>query len=260
MTPKRILFLLAHQDDEVFIAPRISYELARGASLSFIYLTNGVTASASRIDRDSESRACLKRLGVKAEQIIFLGTEFRIADGRLPCSLDQCFLSLLEKTKNNVFDEIYTPAWEGGHQDHDASFLLALALARRLNLEDNIWQFYLYNGFRTRGRFFRVFCPLPMTRERRQRRLNLSDGFLTLRSVLDFKSQRKTWLGLLPQTLIHCLFSRNEVFDRATAEQILAPPHEGKLLYERWKRMAFGDFKRETLPFENNFINHDKGR
>jgi len=46
----------------------------------------------------------------------------------------------------------------------------------------------------------------------------------------------------------------------ATVEQILAPPHEGILLYERWKRMAFCDFKRETLPFENNFINQDKGR
>lgn len=260
MTPKTILFLLAHQDDEVFIAPRISYELSRGARLLFVYLTSGVGVGASSNERDNESRACLMRLGVEEEQIIFLGTDSRIADGHLVKHLEQCFFSLVEKIRGHSFDEIYVPSWEGGHQDHDATFLLGLALARRLDLEDSIWQFYLYNGFRTRGRFFRVFCPLPVARRRRQRRLNLSEGLLTLRSILAFKSQRKTWLGLFPQTLIHFLFLGNEVFDHATAEQILAPPHEGRLLYERWKRMTFVDFRRETLTFEATFIGQIRDR
>jgi hypothetical protein len=43
-------------------------------------------------------------------------------------------------------------------------------------------------------------------------------------------------------------------------EQILAPPHKGRLLYERWKRMTFVDFRKETLAFEANFIGQRKER
>ena len=260
MTPKKILFLLAHQDDEVFIAPRISYELSRGALPFFIYLTNGMPAGASRNERDNESRACLMRLGVEEEQIIFLGTESRIPDGHLVNHLEQCFLSLVEKTKNHAFDEIYTPAWEGGHQDHDAAFLIGLALARRLGLENNLWQFYLYNGFKTRGRFFRVIHPLPQTSERRRRQLKLSEGIATLRSIASFKTQWKTWLGLLPQLLVHLIFFRVEILDLSEIAQLAKPAHEGGLLYERWKRMRFSEFKAKALNFEADFIAARKDR
>ena len=260
MTSKKILFLLAHQDDEVFIVPRILYELSRGALPFFVYLTNGMAAGEIGNERDKESRACLMRLGVAEELIIFLGTESRIPDGHLVNHLEQCFLSLLEKTKRHTFDDIYTPAWEGGHQDHDAAFLIGLALARRLRLQDNLWQFYLYNGFKTRGRLFRVFHPLPNTRERRQRQLTLSEGLSTVRSIFTFRTQRRTWLGLFPQILIHLIFLRTEIFDLGGVAQLAKPAHKGGLLYERWKRMCFADFKAKTLPFEANFIVTGKDR
>jgi LmbE family N-acetylglucosaminyl deacetylase len=253
MTRKKILFLLAHQDDEIFIAPRISYELSRGAAPFFVFLTNGVTGG-DRSERDNESRACLKRLGVHEEQIVFLGTEFHIPDSQLVSHLEQCFGSLIEKIKGYAFDEIYAPAWEGGHQDHDAAFLIGLALARRVGLENNFWQFYLYNGLNRRGRFFRVFYPLPNKRERRQRKFKLSEGISILRSIFTFKSQRRTWLGLFPQTLIHLVFFRTEVFDRGALEQLAGPAHGGGLLYERWKRMSFAEFKQKARAFEQSFI------
>lgn len=251
---RKILFLLAHQDDEVFIAPRISYELSGGASLFFLYLTSGVAFGGDPSVRDNESRACLKRLGVREEQIVFLGTELHIPDGQLVSHLEHCFRSLMEKIKGYTIDDVYAPAWEGGHQDHDAAFLIGLALARRLGLESNFWQFYCYNGFNTRGRFFRVFYPLPNKRERRQRKLKLSEGISILRSIFTFKSQRKTWLGLFPQTLIHLVFCRTEVFDRGTVDQLARPAHEDGLLYERWKRMCFVEFKQKARAFERSFI------
>jgi LmbE family N-acetylglucosaminyl deacetylase len=257
MIPKKILFLLAHQDDEVFIAPRISYELCRGASLFFLYLTNGVAFGEDPSVRDNESRACLKRLGVREEQIVFLGTELHIPDNQLVSHLERCFGSLIERIKGYTIDEVYAPAWEGGHQDHDAAFLIGLALARRLGLESNLWQFYCYNGFNTRGRFFRVFHPLPTTCERRQRKLKVSEGLSILRSIFTFRSQRRTWLGLFPQTLIHLVFCRTEVFDRGTVDQVARPAHEGGLLYERWKRMCFADFENKVQRFKQDFIARD---
>ena len=55
-------------------------------------------------------------------------------------------------------DEVYLPAWEGGHQDHDAGHLLGLSLAAPgLRLR----QFPLYQGAGLPGPFFRVMAPLP---------------------------------------------------------------------------------------------------
>jgi LmbE family N-acetylglucosaminyl deacetylase len=255
--PKKILFICAHQDDEVFVRSRISLALRGGITPYFVYLTNGAVKGSSAI-RDDESRRFLKRLGVSEKQIIFLGTEFRIPDGDLVSHLQTCFARLLERLGDHVFNEIYAPAWEGGHQDHDAAFVLGLALARRLRLENNFWQFYLYNGFNTRGRFFRVVYPLPSNLQRIERKVGFSEGLAALKSIFVFKSQRKTWLGLFPQFLIQLLFIRREVFHRGSPQQLAAPAHEGGLLYERWKRMAYSDFKKKAREFEIDHLGASK--
>ena len=257
---KKILFLLPHQDDEVFIGPRISFELSRGSTSYFVYLTDGVITREGSPVRDDESRTFLKRLGIAEEQIIFLGTESHIPDGDLVNHLEKCFELLLERIKGHAFTEIYAPAWEGGHEDHDAAFLIGLALTRRLRLENNFWQFYTYNGFNTRGRFFRVMHPLPNNLQRVGRKLKFSEGLAVLKSMFLFKSQRKTWLGLFLQTLIHLLFVRREVFHRGAAEQLAAPAHEGGLLYERRKRMSYTDFRKKAQKFEIDFIAAAKAR
>jgi len=244
----QILFLFAHQDDEVFVAPRIAYECKRNATPYVVYFTDGM------ITRDAESRTVLRRLGVAEDQIFFLGTEAHIPDGKLVDHLQECFEHLLDKIGGNRFDEIYMPAWEGGHQDHDAVFLIGLALAKRLGLEKNLWQFYLYNGFRTRGRFFRVFHPLPNRPARRERKLTISESLGVIKAILNFKSQRTTWVGLLPQSLIHLFFMRTEVFHLATSEQLRRPAHEGALLYERYNRMSFVEFTTKTRMFQAGFI------
>ena len=73
----------------------------------------------------------LRHLGIAPEQVVFLGSEFQIPDGYLVNRFEKWFELLLEKVEGHMFDEIYAPAWEGGHQDHDAAFLIGLALARR---------------------------------------------------------------------------------------------------------------------------------
>ena len=251
---RKILFLLAHQDDEIFVATRISFELSRGRSPYLVYLTNGASTAQNVAVRDHESRMFLRHLGIAPKQVVFLGSEFQIPDGHLVNRFEECFELLLEKVEGHMFQEIYAPAWEGGHQDHDAAFLIGLALARRLGLEICFWQFYCYNGFNTRGRFFRVIHPLPKRVERRERRFTLCEGFTVLRSIVFFKSQKKTWLGLLPQTVIYLLFLRTEVFHRGTGEQVAAPAHKGRLLYERWKRMSYGDFETKARKFQRDFI------
>jgi LmbE family N-acetylglucosaminyl deacetylase len=255
MTCKRnLLFLLAHQDDEVFVAPRILYERRRGADIRVIYLTTGAPNLRQTQIRNEESRVALQQLSVGKEHIFFLGSEFNIPDGRLVNKLEKCFATLINAVEGESYDEIYAPAWEGGHQDHDASFLIGLALAQRLGIEANFWQFYLYNGHNTRGRFFRVFHPLSTGLERRERALDLAEALTVARSILAFKSQKKTWFGLAPQTLFHFLFVRTEVFQRGGPSQLLTPPHSLPLLYERYKRMSFDDFAKSATYFQARYI------
>jgi LmbE family N-acetylglucosaminyl deacetylase len=246
---RQILFLFAHQDDEVFVAPRIAFECGRNAHPYIVYFTDGT------INRDAESRTVLRRLGVADDRVLFLGTELRIPDGSLVDHLQDCYNWLVDRIGVGAFDEIYVPAWEGGHQDHDALFVIGLAVAKHFSLEKNLWQFYLYNGFKTRGRFFRVFQPLPTSAPRRERKLKISEGAIALRAIFDFKSQKKTWIGLLPQSLINLLFIRMEIFHLATAAQLEKPPHGGALLYERYRRMSFVEFTNKSRAFRAKFIN-----
>ena len=113
---RKVLFLLAHQDDEIFVATRISFELRRGRSPYLVYLTNGASTAQNVAVRDQESRMFLRHLGIAPEQVVFLGSEFQIPDGYLVNRFEKWFELLLEKVEGHMFDEIYAPAWEGGHQ------------------------------------------------------------------------------------------------------------------------------------------------
>jgi LmbE family N-acetylglucosaminyl deacetylase len=249
-----LLFLLAHQDDEVFIASKLAFEVDRGAILHLAYLTSGAATTADSIIREKESKKFLAQLGVAPEQLTFLGREVGIPDARLVEYLEICLHGLLVKFHGITFDEIYAPAWEGGHHDHDASFLIGAALSQHLGIAANFWQFYLYNGYKTRRRFFRVFCPLPICAERQARDLTVKEGLETLRAIFLFKSQWRTWLGLFPQCFLHLVFVRKEIFDRASVSQLAGRPHDGELLYERWNRISYSEFREKAFAFEQKYI------
>ena len=103
------LFVLAHQDDEIAVATRITYALQRGNEVTVIFLTDGEGRKATSQERDAESREVLQRLGVK--NAIFLGSEERIPDGALYEHMPLA-LQLLERV--GPVDEVVCLAWEGG--------------------------------------------------------------------------------------------------------------------------------------------------
>src|SRR4029079_13639426 len=85
-------------------------------------------------------------------------------------------------------DEIITLAWEGGHQDHDAAHLvaLALAIARGVRCID----FPPYLGKR---RPYRVLARLCIGETRR---LSMREIWRRAMLCWRYPSQRRTWLGL----------------------------------------------------------------
>jgi LmbE family N-acetylglucosaminyl deacetylase len=242
------LCILAHQDDEVAMASRIAREAQARRSVYCAFLTDG---SGNRSDpevRNAESRTVLARLGVPPENVFFIGTEERFRDGALFRELDRALAGVERVTNELSLDEILCLAWEGGHPDHDASHLIALAVARRRNLLDKTWQFPIYNG-RNTPHFFRVMSPIEND-EVEIRRLSFREGLRFGALGLAYPSQRRSWLGLLPWTLFKLAIRRREVAKRATVEAVRRRPHEGTLLYERRYSVSYAEFRR----FADDFI------
>ena len=220
------------------MATRIVFETRAGRAVQCVILTNGSAYGANPAVRDAESLVALTKLGVRPDAICFLGSRHGIEDLALVRSLDHSFGLLKEHLRSAQIDQIFCLAFEGGHPDHDASHLVALALARERRLLNNIWQFPMYNGRGTPGQLFRVMTPVD-SRGGLKRRISLRDGLrIALLSSL-YRSQRSTWLGLLPEALVKLVFLRREIMQRAKREAAMRKPHAGKLFYERRFGVAY---------------------
>ena len=151
-----VLFLLPHPDDEMGVFPWLR-RAARTSRVRCVYLTDGGYGGQDIGVREAESRGVRARLGV--HDVRFLGREAGIHDGQLHASLDR-LVAVLPACVGDLPTplEIYAPAWEGGHQDHDAAHLAGVWLARRTGAACH--QFPLYTGNGQPGPLFRMFGPL----------------------------------------------------------------------------------------------------
>jgi N-acetylglucosamine malate deacetylase 1 len=233
-----VVFVLAHQDDEIAFASRIRLALSRGDRVTCVCLTDGASAVSASI-RDEESRRVLEFLG--AGLLIVAPAPHRIVDGSLPDHLDLA-LSFLESSVSEV-DEVVTLAWEGGHQDHDASFLIAAAFAQRRGIRCLEMPLYNAQGV-TRGPLFRVMHPVGDGWTSRP--IPFREKLATILLTRFYPSQRKTWLGLAPLML----FTRSRELTRvADLRRALVPPHSGPLLYERRFRYPYSRFADRAARF-----------
>jgi LmbE family N-acetylglucosaminyl deacetylase len=247
------LCILAHQDDEVAMASRIWRRSREGCSVHCAFLTDGAGHGSDSAVRNAESRAVLTSLDVPNENILFLGTEHRLADGALFRNLDRGYGVLEEATRALPLDEILCLAWEGGHPDHDASHLIALAVARRRAILENTWQFSLYNGGRSRGRLLRVMSPIDGG-DIRTHRLSPAEGIRLGLLPFAYPSQRRTWLGLFPGAFLQFALLRRESTMGVSLEAPRDRPHEGRLFYERRFGVSFSEFQEATKAFRERYL------
>lgn len=245
---KRVLVLLAHQDDEYFAAPWIREELKSGNDVACLYFTDGGSRTAPAT-RDAESRRVLHELGVRADRIAFLGGAERIPDGALVKHITRAKELVESWLAENRFsvDRIYSPDYEGGHADHDAVYIIAAQVTRAYKIAADSWSFALYNA---------CGCPKPVFRTLK---LLKRPGFRTLRYSVArgwqfamlcwrYPSQRRTWLGLFPESLLRRLFVRAESLNPLDAQRPLRRPHQGELLYERMFGVSYEEFATAAEP------------
>jgi hypothetical protein len=246
---KNVLFIAAHQDDECAMSTRISREVEAGHTVHCAFLTDGSGGASTPQVRDEESRRVLSKLGVPEANIHLVGTRAGITGESLPHQMALALEELEAAVRELPIRRVYTLAYEGGHQDHDACHLVALVFAARCGLSRCTWQMPLYNGYRTPWKLFRMHKTLPGPQRSYQRTLPLREGLRHALLCLQFRSQWRSWIGLFPEHLLQRGLLRRERLQTTSLTALLERPHSGRLLYERIFGFSYETFYEEAESF-----------
>lgn len=246
-----VLFLLAHPDDEFGVFPWIEHALDQGRAVHCAWMTDGGWGGQDILRRQRESESVLSRMGVQRALMYFLGGQHGVADGDLWNQLERAVQELRARYSALPISQVVFPAWEGGHPDHDASHLAGLSLARELGAE--ALQYTLYQGEGLPGPLFKVLSPLTVNGPRIPLAVSASQRLRYILACLQFRSQWKSFVGLLPFYALKLCFTRHPfVLQPARAFRTAERPHPGPLLYERRGGPDWDSFASRTAPYRHH--------
>jgi hypothetical protein len=201
--------------------------------------------------RDAESLAVLADLGVDRSDVV-MGE--RVPDGDLPLHLDAALAKVEAATGGDRPHRIYCLGYEGGHQDHDASHLVALAYAHRHGLAGRTWQLPFYTGTGAPWKLFRVMRPIPGMPVC-SRRLRAGEARAAARLATRYPSQKRTWIGLFPEYVLRRGLQRREIVQPVT---VPPRPIHGRPLYESLFGYPAERFRQATRPFLDRLLGEDE--
>jgi hypothetical protein len=183
--------------------------------------------------RNNETIDVLGRLGMDAEDIIFVGSILGIDDQSLIDNIPVAS-AWLQQWLGSVggVEAIYTPAWEGGHSDHDTLHAISAQVCHNLGLLDKLRQYSLYNSYQRSWQFFRALYPLPANGTVERVRVPWPLRFRFLAYSFLYPSQLKGWLGIFPFFVLHYFFKGTSQLQTVSLARITQRPHPGALYYE----------------------------
>lgn len=234
-------FLFAHCDDEFAVFPVLEALARSGASVRCAYLTHGGRGAERR---PHESLQVLEHFGVKPSQVQFLGRELGVPDGELDAHAGRILQRLIDERRAFAGPlNLWVPAFEGGHLDHDLAHLLGVLLLERFP-DDRGFQVGLYNGRGLPGVWFRVMSVIPENGASETLRWGVLPGARWLRLPGLYRSQWRSWLGLFLFAAWRWVALRRLDVQRLTPRALSERPHGGWLSYERRYGVAFERFER----------------
>ncbi|MBI4585019.1 MAG: PIG-L family deacetylase [Planctomycetes bacterium] len=241
MFGRRILILIPHPDDEVVgCCAAIGRARAAGAAIYGAYLTTGVPVVEALWpwQRKSHAGRVARRLREAERAAKLLGLEPAfwqdIPTRRLKESMAATWKRLIEFLRYSGANTLWTPAYEGGHQDHD----VANYLARKLRDFAEVWEFSEYNYFGGRVRSQEFIFTTGVEWE-----LGLEDA----------EAERKREaLAIYESELsnLRHVCTEHEVFRPLAAYDYGRSPHTGKLFYQRFQWVPYHPRVDYTRPEE----------
>ena len=192
MDSKNIVIIIPHQDDEVFCLHILRH--FEDHHLTFVYLTNGCPTNEldSVTVRQIESQRAIE-IAYKGAEILNYGLIMGLTDGQLAREFSKSDIDRINDfigrgPKPNAF---ISPILEGGHQDHDAAFLITENLRHLWGAEH--YAFPLYSSSRFPFPFFRTMKKSSGSITIHQNfKTKLSFVRTALEMIKIYKSQKRT--------------------------------------------------------------------
>jgi LmbE family N-acetylglucosaminyl deacetylase len=234
------LYLFAHQDDEMGVFESLFRARAAGHRVVVVYLTNGNWGGVAPQVRNAESTRVLTALGLELADVHFSGTILGIADGTLPDHMPAALDAVEQIARLYApIRRVVTLAWEGGHQDHDATHAIGVATAVRLGVLSTSRQFTLYRAPLS-GRWpYVMFQPLAANGAVERIPIPWRRRLQHVRRCFEYRTQAKAMLGLLPFMAADYIWTGCQTLQPLSLDRLRERPHEGALLYERRGRSTF---------------------
>lgn len=248
------VILLAHQDDEIPVLPLIMQYL-NPIDTHIVFLTSGTSDGSISLRRNKESWRNLTQLGISDKNLHFIGSSLAVADKTLSKNLEHTFRALSELILKYLIKNIYTMAWEGGHPDHDAVYLLGVTIAHTHGLINRCQQFSWYNGALDRTlNQVKLFNPLAKNGRVYDYAIKWHYRIKWLFMALRYPSQIKVLLWLYPLLLSHILRKGNILLQPCSISRIKERPTKMILRYEQNSFYTYSQFQKDISPFIKNHL------
>lgn len=238
-----LIVLLPHPDDEFAVFPFLSQAHLEGRPLHLRWMTDGALGGVEPRARIAESMRALASVGIGPTSARSIGVEEALPDGCLHHHVDRALVAL-DASLGDIagVPQVLLPAWEGGHQDHDAVHAIGRCLSARRG-----WPalaFPLYQGEGLPGPMFRVMAPLSGARVAIESRPALGARLRYLLACRHYRSQWRSFLGLWPFAVIRSLLLwRPHVLLDVDPDAPMDRPHPSALLYERRTGVRWDDVR-----------------
>jgi N-acetylglucosamine malate deacetylase 1 len=230
MSARSVLLLIPHPDDEVVgCAAMIRRARADGARFFALYLTTGIPTRESLFpwQRGGHARRIARRRAEALRAAGMLGIApagFCDWPARsLKAALGPALARIRAALAAHAIDEIWAPAWEGAHQDHDVANFLAARLAAECAVVE-FAEYHLAGGRAVSGRF-----KTPDGRET-VLRLDAAERRWKRELLATYRSERGNLAHIACET---------ESFRPLARYDYRARPHAGRLFYERFQWVPF---------------------
>jgi len=257
---RKVLFLLAHPDDEILMSGVIQRFVKNDIPVHLAWLTSGDLFGKGEV-REKELASAAELLGVPSEHRHL----FRLPDMGLVRNLRLVFECTTELVSRLEPSHVFAPAYEGGHPDHDALNFIAHSVWQSMRQSFSLFEFPLYNGT---GHFFflwlRVNSFVPGTGQIEKHVLDSEQVALKGRLIDIYNSQPRS---MLPIKMTHWWrrFTRNCAEPYAPIPEhrdYQIKPHFGPLFYERFFNkhldLTFEEFSKAVAHFTSPDVRQGK--
>ena len=243
---KNYVFLFPHQDDELGVIHDLEIaSKSHDVAAWCVFLTDGGRKGPKR---NVESRRVLQALGVKSERILFKGAELDVIDGNAADRIGE-----LAKFTKQLVEELrphrmYFPAWEGGHQDHDAIHVAAHLACDRAGYSGERLVFPLYSAANNPMIMFSFGNPPINCGNIHRRQIGVLCGFRYFLTLARYPSQWSSLIPLAPFLFVAWILRRRFFVGVSDGmPDLQKPPHSGKLLYEKRKKYEWKVLARKAI-------------